>query len=106
MNVEVRGLELLDETNKKLFQKTIKKLEKKCPLNKDLVIMISPLKDDYGRMWVSNGKFRMELRPFTCKSCMKDTLVHEWAHMMRYDSIPHKDSWGICFAKCYRATSR
>lgn len=32
-----------------------------------------------------------------------DTLIHEWAHAMCGEDLTHSDSWGVNFAKCYRA---
>lgn len=102
MKIEIRGLDKLTPITQRRIKTTVKRLKGKYPLDRDLVLTFKECKC-HGYAWTSKGKHRIEIKSDECKSCIVDSLIHEWAHFVDDGKAPHSNSWGIAYAKSYRA---
>ena len=101
MKVEIIGIDKLTPITQKRVKTAVKRLKKNCKLKKDVVITFRDI-EYHGYSWTSLGKHRIDIKPDPCKTCIIDTLAHEWAHFMDKAKAPHSKSWGIEYSKCYR----
>lgn len=52
-------------------------------------------------------EFAIELDACLTPDEARDTLVHEWAHVLSWtETADHGKRWGLAFARCYRASLR
>jgi hypothetical protein len=84
------------------LQLTLGRLRKSCGLPVDVVVRLRRSSKYHGQAWMQDGVGRIDLDPTRCVACLKDTLVHEWAHLMR-PKANHGPAWGAAFAKAYSA---
>lgn len=91
-------------------------------LERDLppLLPVTVIVESVGGAWGSTSKddidgdgradrFIIRIRPGQQRVIAEDTLVHEWAHTLSWDTEEeegdHCDAWGIAYARVYRALS-
>lgn len=66
----------------------------------------------FGATWMDwqRGVIVIEVMGDLCVPSMIDTLIHEWAHALRWDTAgcddSHDEVWGVLFSRCYREAVR
>lgn len=84
------------------IDRALEQLEKHCPLSEPFVIREVSRRRGLGRACLSIGGFIIEITTNVDSITQVDTLIHEWAHCLRYNGR-HDDLYGIEWARCYRA---
>lgn len=88
------------------LDKYVSLLQAKCPTSGPVEVRVRKLKECYGYTEEIKGRFKIVVRRMGCHVCMRDTLAHEWAHVLAWgDKAMHGALWGRMYAKCYRAVS-
>lgn len=84
--------------------RVVRRLARKVPLRKVVRVRVRKTPGKHG--WAQEGRRELEiaLAPTLCVHCARETVVHEWAHLVFGTQEDHKDTWGIAYARCYRAS--
>ena len=101
----------------KKFDKAPRSLREEIPLGAPLKVVTVPqdkIKGLCGYAAISEEpvSFKIVISKDLSKVAAIDTLIHEYAHCMDYLSSNtdcrkhHRNSWGVCYAKCYRVVHR
>ncbi len=91
--------------NQAQFHKLFDALGKQYPLTRDLRVEIKTLPGNYlGLTSRSGERLLIEIEGSQGQQGIIDTLVHEWAHAMVWDTHgdDHGALWGVAWAKAYR----
>lgn len=84
----------------------IEKLKRELPppKNKKVIVRVQKCKS-FGSSGLSKGTFILVVNERSDFAGKRDTLLHEWAHMLNWyrkkDDI-HPGTWGVKYARCYR----
>lgn len=100
----------------KKFDKVLRELRKRCPVQAPVRIAVKDLKKQKlcgcCTAYIDDDQniqhFLIELDSNMSLSAAIDTLLHEWAHAMDKEknglpTEPHRNSWGACYAQTWRA---
>jgi hypothetical protein len=103
-------------SNGKKIKQVLRVLRKHCPVSRTVRVFYKNLSRSrmcgcciaYVNTKGSITRFVIEIDSSLSKLTAIDTLLHEWAHALDQDLHgvaiePHRDSWGECFAKVWRA---
>ena len=97
----------------KKFDKVLRKLREEIPLAPPLKVVTVPqnkIKGLCGYALIEEEpiSFKIVISKELSKVAAIDTLIHEYAHCLDYLTgndcrTHHRISWGVCYARCYRA---
>lgn len=91
------------------FKDDLDRLAAANPLSAPLVVHAFHLGNRYGTTYRERGRFLIELETGHDRAVMRDTLIHEYAHAMVWESTQggpeahHGPLWGVAYAACYCA---
>lgn len=83
-----------------VVDRALKLLQKHCPLPKPHIIKEISKRKGLGFAYFNGDIFKIEIATDVESITQVETLTHEWAHCL---AGGHNDSWGIEYARCYRA---
>ncbi len=95
-------------TRPELWRKLIYWLRSTFPHpDRDITVRAVNIPDKYwdstGYTDIINGNFRIVIHKKSVFATRIDTLIHEWAHTLTWNSEEdHNYKWGIAYSKIYR----
>ena len=93
------------------FALAVETLKAECPLNADAAVVVHLTPGYWGYCFWNEaaGVYEIHINSRQAMHSIIDTLIHEWAHAMVWDSSrdevygDHGPIWGVAQARCYRA---
>jgi len=96
----------------KKFDKVLRKLREEIPLDPPLKVVTVPqnkIKGLCGYVLIEEEpiSFKIVISKELSRVAAIDTLIHEYAHCLDFlvngdCRKHHRNSWGVCYARCYR----
>ena len=101
----------------KKFDGALRRLRGDVPLGAPLKVVTVPQDDvkglcGYASIQEEPVSFKIVISKELSKVAAIDTLIHEYAHCLDHlvngmeCRKDHRNSWGVCYAKCYRVVHR
>lgn len=101
----------------KKFDNALRRLRQQLPLGAPLTVSTVPpekIAGLCGLCWIHEDpvSFKVEVSRGLSEVAAIDTLIHEYAHCLDHlvngmeSRKHHRNSWGVCYAKCYRVVHK
>lgn len=100
---------MFTRNQRRFWLAAVKALKRELPCSHPVLVRVCNVpKDTAADCVLSGGKWRIRIGSYLPYGSRVDSLIHEYAHALddcmrhRTDEAAHGESWGVCYAKCYR----